>query len=164
MPQAVEREGGREAKAVLTALGDRGSAGCSPACHGRDGGQQEQVAGGTGWYLLSLVPGEGHVELGEDSLLLEAGQLLPVQVVLALMAAAIVQHRLTHLFTCRVTQPPSAWPCQPPALSPLHFSLSCHPQQPPALCSPLPWAHRAAQRLLVIRGSLGLIPRSGHGL
>lgn len=76
------------------------------------------MAGGTVWYLLSLVPGEGHVELGEDSLLLEAGQLLPVQVVLALVAAAVVQHCLAHLFACRVTQPPSAGPCQPPALSP----------------------------------------------
>lgn len=105
---------GREANAVLMALRDRGSAGCSCLRWERWWAAGTRGRGETGWYLLSLVPGEGHVELGEHSLLLEAGQLLSVQVILVLTAAAIVKHCLAHLFACRVTQPPSA--LSPPRL------------------------------------------------
>lgn len=123
-----------------------------PATAGSDGGQHEQVAGGLERYLLSLVPGEGDVELGEDSLLMEAGQLLAVQVILTLAAAAVVKHRLAHLFAYRVTQHASAGSLQPPTWPP-HLPLSCQPR-----------GGRAVRLLLFIRGSSRLIPRSTHML
>lgn len=65
-----------------------------PPAHGLEGGRDWSLFAGL--YLLGLVPGEGDVELGEGSLLVELGKLLSVQVVLVLMATAIVQHRLAN--------------------------------------------------------------------